>query len=55
MSRYRINVKTVYGSRLTFHVDEYSIAEGDFLTFIDEKTQRKKCFHASNCEIEECF
>ena len=55
MSRYKINVQTLRGIQLTFTVSEYSITEGDFVEFIDEKTERQKIFHASNCEIEEVY
>jgi hypothetical protein len=53
MSRYKINVLTLQGDRLTFTVSEYEIADGGFVTFTDEKTGKHKRFHASRCEIEE--
>jgi hypothetical protein len=53
MSRYRITVLTLQNSTLTFHVSSYTIEDGDFIVFIDEKTKDKKQFHASRCEIAE--
>jgi len=52
MSKYRINILTISGAKLIFHVDEYSIQEGNFVVFEDKKTGSTKCFHASRCEIE---
>ena len=53
MSRYKIKVLTLQGVNLNFTVSKYEITEGDFIEFIDEKTQRKLKFHGSRCEIEE--
>ncbi len=53
MSRYRITVLTLQDIALTFHVDSYTIVDGDFVVFFDNKTQMEKRFHASRCEIEE--
>jgi len=50
---YKIQVKTVQGSILTFTVKNYTIEEGDFVKFFDEKYKEYKAFHASNCEIKE--
>lgn len=41
------------GVTLYYTISEYKIIEGDFITFLDEKTGRKKTFHASRCELEE--
>ena len=51
--RWKINVLTLDGHRLVYHVSDYSIVEGDFIEFTDEKTNEVKKFHASRCEIEE--
>lgn len=53
MSRYKINVLTLRGDLLTFHVSKYDIIDGDYVQFIDEKTQKLKKFHSSRVEIEE--
>jgi len=53
MSRYKIKILTLQGVTLHYSVSEYKIIEGDFITFVDEKTDIKKTFHASRCEIEE--
>lgn len=50
---YKIFVKTLNNSYLTFTVDTYTIEEGDFVAFTDKKTGEKKLFHSSNCEIKE--
>ena len=50
---YKIHVKSIQGTILTFTVEAYDIEEGDFVCFIDEKTDIPKRFHASNCEISE--
>jgi len=52
MSRYRLNIITVSGAKLIFHVDSYHILEGNFIEFIDKKTNSTKRFHASRCDIE---
>jgi hypothetical protein len=53
MSRYKINILTLQNSTLTFTVSKYTISEGSFVEFVDEKTGKHKRFHASRCEIEE--
>jgi hypothetical protein len=53
MRRYKIQVLTLQGSNLTFTVNKYDIAPGDFVEFVDEKTGEKKSFHSSRCEIKE--
>ncbi len=53
MSRYKINILTLRGKPLTFHVSNYTITEGDFIEFTDEVTGKLKKFHASRCEIDE--
>jgi len=51
MSRYKINVLTLRGDFLTYHISEYKIEDG-FVKFIDEKTGKEKIFSCSRCEIE---
>ena len=53
MSRYKISVLTLNGDRLTYTVNEYTISDGDFVCFTDEKTNIPKKFHSSRCEITE--
>lgn len=53
MSRFRITILTLQNEKLTFHVDEYLISDGDFIEFTDKRTGSRKKFHASRCEIEE--
>lgn len=53
MSRYKIKVLTLQEKTLHFTVGEYTITEGNFIQFIDERTGRNLKFHASRCEIEE--
>ena len=53
MSRYKIKILSLQGVTLYYTISEYKIIEGDFITFLDEKTGRKKTFHASRCELEE--
>ena len=51
---FRIQVKMLQGIVFTYNsVKAYSIEEGDFVTFIDSKTNKQKKFHASNCEIQD--
>ena len=50
--RYKIYVKALQGSLLTFSTEEYDVEDG-FVTWIDSKTGKVKRFHSSNCEIEE--
>ncbi len=51
--RYKITVLTLQGHTLTYTVFEYTISEGNFVDFTDEKTKNHKRFHASRCEINE--
>lgn len=51
--KYRINVKTLQGQVLTYHVSKYEAIEADFIKFTDEKTGIVKQYHSSNCEITE--
>lgn len=50
---FRIQVKTIQGTILTYTVKTYTVEEGDFVKFYDEKYKEYKAFHASNCEIKE--
>lgn len=50
---FRIQVKTIQGTILTYTVDSYTVEEGDFVKFYDKKYKEYKAFHASNCEIKE--
>jgi hypothetical protein len=50
---FKIQVKTIHGSILTYTVESYTIEEGDFVSFTDRITGEKKLFHSSNCEIKE--
>jgi hypothetical protein len=50
---FKIQVKTIQGTILTFSVDKYAIVDGDFVSFTDRVTGEKKLFHSSNCEIKE--
>lgn len=52
MSRYKIKILTLQGVTLYFTVSEYKIVEGDFVSFTDERTGKKKMFHASRCEVD---
>jgi hypothetical protein len=49
--RYKINVLTLKGDYLTYHVSHYDIKDG-FVKFTDEKTNKQKQFSCSRCEIE---
>ena len=49
--RYKINVRTLKGDLLTFHVSNYKIEDG-LVQFTDERTKKEKKFAVSNCEIE---
>jgi len=51
MRQFKISVLTLQNSQLTFIVDKYTISDGDFVEFIDNKTSMLKKFHASRCEI----
>jgi len=53
MSRYKINILTLKGVQLIFRISEYTITDGNFIEFTDERTGKVLSFHASNCEIEE--
>ena len=48
---YKIKVRTLQGSFLTFTVEKYAVDEG-FVTFTDRITGAEKRFAVSNCEIE---
>lgn len=50
MTRFRIIVRSLTGAILTYTVKEYTI-EGNFVHFTDERTQERKIYHGSNCEI----
>lgn len=50
--RYKISVKAIQGTFLTFIVNDYKVLDGDFIEFTDLKTNILKRFHASNCEIQ---
>jgi len=52
MRRYKINVMTLKGNLLTYHVNEFEIKEG-FVQFVDEKTGKEKKFPIARTEIEE--
>lgn len=52
MSRYKINIKTLWGKVLNYTVSSYEVTTGDFVEFVDEVTGIPKKFHASNVEIE---
>jgi len=50
--KYQICVKTIHGKILIYNnVSSYKVIDGDFLEFIDDKTQEIKQYHASNCEV----
>ena len=53
MKRFKINVLTLQGKVLTFHVSSYEVIEGEFIEFTDERTDQLKRFHSSRVEIEE--
>lgn len=50
---FKIQVKTIQGTILTYTVKSYTVEDGDFIRFFDEKYKEYKSFHASNCEIKE--
>lgn len=50
---FKIQVKTIHGAVITFSVEEYTIKDGDFVSFKDRITGEEKLFHSSNCEIRE--
>jgi hypothetical protein len=52
MSKYKINVRTLKGDLLTYHISEYKIENG-LLIFTDEKTGKVKRYPINNTEIEE--
>lgn len=52
MSRYKIKILTIQGKVIYFTVSNYSIIDGDFIEFTDERTGRLLNFHSSRCEIE---
>lgn len=49
---YKIQVKTLQGSMLTFTVENYSILEGDLIEFTDIVTGKTKRFHTSQVQID---
>ena len=53
MRRFTISVLTLQGKSLTFTVSKYTVAEGNFIEFTDERTGKNKKFHSSRCEITE--
>lgn len=52
MKKYKIAIKTIQGSILTFSTDEYQVRDG-FVCWYDEQTNSNKKFAVSNCEISE--
>lgn len=52
MNKYKILVKNLGGVVLTFDVNEFSYDNG-FVVFIDLKTNIRKRYHISTCEIHE--
>ena len=50
--RYKISVKTIQGIFLTFTVGKYE-QDGNFIKFLDEKTNIVKRFYVGDCEIQE--
>ena len=50
---YRIQVLTLQNSNLTFSVINYSVVDGDMISFTDIVSGEKKLFHASRVEIKE--
>ena len=48
--KHKIIVRTLSNRILTFTVSKYEINNG-FVEFTDERTNEKKSFHGSNCEI----
>ena len=50
--KYKIAVRTIQGTILTFSTDEYKIEDG-FVTWLDVRTNSIKRFHSTNCEIQE--
>ena len=49
---FKIVVKTLQGNILTYSVENYAILEGNFISFLDQNTNKIKKFHCSNVEIE---
>jgi hypothetical protein len=49
--RYKIQIKTLQGIILTYNVDEYTL-DNNLICFIDKRTNKKKMFSTSRCEIE---
>ena len=53
MSRYKLFVHIgTQHKPLVFSISTYEILPGNFLEFVDEKTGKRKRFHASWCELE---
>lgn len=50
-NNYKIVVRALQGDILTFNVENYTIVDGGFVSFLDRKTNQYKRFHSSNCEI----
>lgn len=50
--RYKIIVKALQGTILTYSVNVYTISHG-FVEFVDRKTRKIKRFAVANTEIEE--
>jgi len=51
--RYKIYYTTFQEKLLIFEVSEYKISDGNFVEFVDEKTNERKKFPSSRCEIQE--
>ena len=52
MTIYKIAVRTIQGTIITFSVTDYKIVD-NFVVFKDEKHNVIKRFNAVNCEIQE--
>ena len=50
--KYKIAVRTIQGTILTFSTDEFDVADG-FVIWLDQRTNSIKRFAVSNCEIME--
>ena len=48
---YHIKARNLTGKVLNFHVDNYAIVDGSFVSFFDKRENVWKRFHSSNCEI----
>lgn len=49
--RYKISVKTLQGTILTFSVNEF-VNDNNMISFTDEKNKKFKMFSSTRCEIE---